>query len=81
MAMDQVQVVMAKRKPNWSEGELLALSDEVASNISIISGQFGPGLTARYKIHVWAKLPKGKSFPREIKHDFHIIYPPSHPLF
>jgi hypothetical protein len=26
--------VMAKRKLNWSESELLALSDEVASNIS-----------------------------------------------
>jgi hypothetical protein len=47
MAMDQVQVVMAKRKPNWSESELLALSDAVASNISIIRGQFGPGLTLR----------------------------------
>jgi hypothetical protein len=31
MAMDQVQIVMAKRKPNWSESELLALSDAVAS--------------------------------------------------
>ena len=49
MAMDQVQVVMAKRKPNWSESELLALSDAVESNISIIHGQFGPGLTARDK--------------------------------
>jgi hypothetical protein len=29
MAMDKVQVVMAKRKPNWSESELLALSDAV----------------------------------------------------
>jgi hypothetical protein len=29
MAMDQVQIVMAKRKLNWSESELLALSDEV----------------------------------------------------
>jgi hypothetical protein len=27
MAMNQVQIVMAKRKPNWSESELLALSD------------------------------------------------------
>jgi hypothetical protein len=27
--MDKVQVVMAKRKPNWSESELLALSDAV----------------------------------------------------
>ena len=48
MAMDQVQrVVIAKRKPNWSESELLVLSDAVGSNISIIRGQFGPGLTAR----------------------------------
>jgi hypothetical protein len=44
MAIDQVQIVMAKRKPNWSESELLALSDVVASNISVIRGQFGPGL-------------------------------------
>jgi putative AlgH/UPF0301 family transcriptional regulator len=29
MAIDQVQVVMAKRKPNWSESELFALSDAV----------------------------------------------------
>ena len=81
MAMDQVQVVMAKRKPSWSESELLALSDEVTSNISIIRGQFGPGLTARDKIRVWPKLPKGKSCPREIQHDLHIIHPPSYPLF
>jgi hypothetical protein len=33
MAMDQVQIVMAKRKPNWSESALLAISDPVASNI------------------------------------------------
>jgi hypothetical protein len=56
MAMDQVQVVMAKRKPNWSESELLALSDAVASNISIIRGQFGPGLTGRNKNMCWAEV-------------------------
>jgi hypothetical protein len=50
MAMDQVQVVMAKRKPNWSE------SDAVASNISVIRGQFGPGLTARDKNSCWAEV-------------------------
>jgi hypothetical protein len=31
--MDKVQVVMAKRKPNWSESELLALSDAVDSDL------------------------------------------------
>ena len=56
MAMDQVQVVMAKRKPNWSESELLALSDAVASNISVIRGQFGLGLTARDKNSCWAEV-------------------------
>ena len=56
MAMDQVLVVMAKRKPNWSESELLALSDAVASNISIIRGQFGPGLTVRDKHTCWAEV-------------------------
>ena len=56
MAMDQVQIVMAKRKPNWSESELLALSDVVASNISVIRGQFGPGLTARDKNTCWAEV-------------------------
>jgi hypothetical protein len=81
MAMDQIQVVMAKRKPNWSESELFSLSDGVASNISIIRGQFGTGLTARDKIGVGPKLPKGKSFPREIQHDLNIIYPPLYPLF
>jgi hypothetical protein len=48
--------VMAKRKPNWSESELLALSDAVASNISVIRGQFGPGLTARDKNSCWAEV-------------------------
>jgi hypothetical protein len=56
MAMDQVQIVMAKRKPNWSERELLALSDVVASNISVIHGQFGPGLTIRDKNTCWAEV-------------------------
>ena len=56
MAMDKVQVVMAKRKPNWSESELLALSDVVASNISVIRGQFGPGLTIRDKNTCWAEV-------------------------
>ena len=56
MAMDQVLVVMAKRKPNWSESELLALSDAVASNISIIRGQFGPGLTVRDNHTCWAEV-------------------------
>ena len=56
MAMDQVQIVMAKRKLNWSESELLALSDEVATNISVIRGQFGPGLTARDKNTCWAEV-------------------------
>ena len=56
MAMDQVQIVMAKRKPNWSESELLALSDVVASNIAIIRGQFGPGLTIRDKNMCWAEV-------------------------
>ena len=56
MAMDQVQIVMAKRKPNWSESELLALSDAAASNISVIRGQFGPGLTARNKNTCWAEV-------------------------
>ena len=56
MAMDQVQIVMAKRKPNWSESELLALSDVVASNIAVIRGQFGPGLTIRDKNMCWAKV-------------------------
>jgi hypothetical protein len=36
MAMNQVQIVMAKRKPTWSESALLAISDPVASNISVI---------------------------------------------
>ena len=67
MAMDQIQIVMAKRKPNWSESELFALSDAVASNISVIRGP-------ETKIRVGPKLPKGKSFPREIQHDLHIIY-------
>jgi hypothetical protein len=58
MAMDQVQIVMAKRKPNWSESELLALFDAVASNISVIRGQFGPGLTARDKNTCWAEVAK-----------------------
>ena len=56
MAMDKVQIVMAKRKPNWSESELLALSDVVASNISVIRGQFGPGLTIRDKNTCWAEV-------------------------
>ena len=57
MAMDQVLVVMAKRKPNWSESELLAhRKDAVASNISIIRGQFGPGLTVRDKHTCWAEV-------------------------
>ena len=56
MAMNQVQIVMAKRKPNWSESELLALSDAVASNISIIRGQFGPGLTVRGKDTYWVEV-------------------------
>ena len=56
MAMDQVQIVMAKRKPNWSESELLALSDVVSSNISVIRGQFGPGLTIRDKNTCWAEV-------------------------
>ena len=56
MAMDQVQIVMAKRKPNWSESELLALSDVVVSNISVIRGQFGPGLTIRDKNTCWAEV-------------------------
>ena len=56
MAMEQVQFVMAKRKPNWSESELLALSDAEASNMSIIRGQFGLGLTARDKNTCWAEV-------------------------
>jgi hypothetical protein len=56
MAMDQEQIVIAKRKPNWSESELLALSDVVASNISVIRGQFGPGLTIRDKNTCWAEV-------------------------
>ena len=56
MDMDQAQIVMAKRKPNWSESELLAISYPVASNISVIRGQFGPGLTARDKNTCWAEV-------------------------
>ena len=55
MAMDQVQIVMAKRKPNWSENELLALCDAVASHISVIRGQFDPRLTTRDKNTCWAE--------------------------
>jgi len=83
MGMDQVQVVMAKRKPNWSESELFALSDAVDLTFQSSAVNLAqPGLTARdKKLRVGPKLLKGKSFPREIKHDLHIIYPPSYPLF
>ena len=56
MAMDQVQIVMAKRKPNWSESALLGISDPVSSNISVIRGQFDPGLTDRDKNTCWAEV-------------------------
>ena len=59
MAMDQVQIVMAKRKPNWSESELLPLSDVVASNTSVIRGQFVPGLTIRDQNTCWAEVAEG----------------------
>ena len=44
MVMDQVLVVMAKHKPNWSESELLALSDAVyltfqSSAVNLAQGQ------------------------------------------
>ena len=45
-----------KRKPNWSERELQALSDKVLENLAIIKGQFGPSLTSRDKLAVWEKI-------------------------
>ncbi|XP_076080119.1 uncharacterized protein LOC143050900 [Mytilus galloprovincialis] len=40
---------VTKRKPNWSESELFALSATVNSTIDIIRGQFGPSLTSHDK--------------------------------
>ncbi|CAC5359022.1 unnamed protein product [Mytilus coruscus] len=49
-------VFVLKRKPNWSEKELLTLSEKVTSNIKIIKGQFGPSLTINDKNACWAHI-------------------------
>ncbi|CAC5382728.1 unnamed protein product [Mytilus coruscus] len=49
-------VFVLKRKPNWSEKELLTLSENVTSNIKIIKGQFGPSLTINDKNACWAHI-------------------------
>ena len=54
--MDQVQVVMAKRKPNWLESELLALSEAVDLTFQSSAVNLAqPGLTVRDKNTCWAE--------------------------
>ena len=49
-------VAIIKRKPNWSERELLVLSETVTENFFVIKGQFGPSLTVQHKNSCWAKI-------------------------
>ncbi|XP_076075836.1 uncharacterized protein LOC143046563 [Mytilus galloprovincialis] len=51
---------VGKRKPNWSESELLALSATVNANINVIRGQFGPSLTVHDKTKTWAQVAERK---------------------
>ena len=45
-----------KRKPNWTEGELEALSQAVAENLDVIKGKFSPGLTNDMKNKTWVTI-------------------------
>ncbi|CAG2256119.1 unnamed protein product [Mytilus edulis] len=51
---------VTKRKPNWSESELFALSATVNTNIDIIRGQFGPSLTSHDKTRTWTQVAESQ---------------------
>ncbi|CAC5383492.1 unnamed protein product [Mytilus coruscus] len=46
----------SKRKPNWTEAELDALSKGVAENINMVKGKFSPSVTNDFKNRCWATI-------------------------
>ncbi|CAC5410616.1 unnamed protein product [Mytilus coruscus] len=46
----------SKRKPNWTEAELDALSKGVAENINMVKGKFSPSVTNDSKNRCWATI-------------------------
>ncbi|XP_021341239.1 uncharacterized protein LOC110442115 [Mizuhopecten yessoensis] len=45
-----------KRKPNWSNDEMEALAQAVASNIKVVKGKFTPSLTNDMKNKCWLEI-------------------------
>ena len=45
-----------KRKPNWTEEEMVVLADGVRDRLDIIKGKFSATLTAEKKTRSWMQV-------------------------
>jgi len=48
--------VKRKRKPNWSQDQLLLLAQFVLERRGIIKGKFGSGVTSKKKWEAWEEI-------------------------
>lgn len=51
-----VDVVVKKRKPNWSERELIVLSEAVLPRYRMLKAKFSPSITSEKKSELWKEI-------------------------
>ncbi|CAC5426248.1 unnamed protein product [Mytilus coruscus] len=54
-----------KRKPNWTESELNALTDGISANISLLKGKFSLSVTNEAKNKCWAGITESLAKKKE----------------
>ena len=54
--MNESEEKKRKRKPNWSQDQLLLLAQLVLERRGVIKGKFGSGVTSRKKREAWEEI-------------------------